>query len=194
MSALLNYRRDEQTVRGSALASTCAFLRGLLGERGLVELVRANFPPQHGEMLLGQIVATQHYPLSVFNRLLDMVARVRADHLRDLREMGRALAAADLKGMYRLFVHASSVEKTLEGLHSMWARYFSEGDLSVVAREPNRWVLELEDSGTSSLYDQALAGFVEEAVSMAGGATALVMAERVAGGRVRFVVRWSSAA
>lgn len=139
-----------------------------------------------------QILPSAWYPLSAQHRFFEACRRLWPSAVEgNMRAMGAEIASADLRGIYKIFIKMASVDRTLRVLVSAWKNYFSEGYAEVVDAQPSLFTADIVDEYHHPLHYFVAAGYIGEAIKLAGGKDVHVdVLPQPAGERVRYVARW----
>jgi hypothetical protein len=124
-------------------------IRGLLKSvkesGGSVPAVLASLPEMEREPFGRQIVASEWYPYAAFVGLVRAIDRIQGKgDLLHARELGRAAAARDLGGTFRIISAVTSPKFLIERGHMFWSKYCDTGRLSLSASRERFFVGRLE--------------------------------------------------
>lgn len=179
-------------IKGTGLAGIRDYLRKTMPDGEFEDFLNRRLSPERVRLFAGLILATTKYPIEVEHELLEAFKAEKPRTCeQELRSMGQDVARKDLKGVYKTLIKLASVERTLATIPAAWGFYFSNGTAKLVDKTPGRYVYTIDDPTAHSLQHPITAGWLEEAVTVAGAKTAQVQIE--AGehsDQVRMVVTW----
>jgi hypothetical protein len=124
-------------------------LRGLLksvkDSGGSIPAVLAALPDAERATFDRPIVASEWYPYAAFVGLVRAIDRIQGKgDLASARELGRAAAARDLGGTFRIISAVASPRFLIERGHMFWSKYCDAGRLSLTANNERFFTGRLE--------------------------------------------------
>jgi uncharacterized protein (TIGR02265 family) len=158
-------------IRGHVLLSRLKFVRDLAGEAGL-EKVLAALPAPDRDLLSGMVPLVSWYPLELELRLDAAIAGVLSpgDKSRIYRELGRASAEKNLKGVHRTYVRQGDPHYLLASAPLIYAAYYALGRRTYEKTGERSAVLRTFDASNVTAADcLTVVGWHERAIELCGG-------------------------
>jgi hypothetical protein len=169
-------------VKGQQFHSGLVAFTELYDEQFRRDVLRTTPGPGGDSLRDGSLLPSSFYPASWYGAMLRAACALRPEAFNLAREVGRASAARDLKGIYRVVFSALSPETVIKRAPRLFKLFYSGGQVDLLELGPRSARV-----GYSACYGfdrniwQDLQGGTE-AVFQATGARALVLKAEQGGG------------
>jgi uncharacterized protein (TIGR02265 family) len=179
------------TVKGTAFRGYRKYLDTKLDDASRAELL-ASLEPRVRTLVEGDgLLVSSMYPIEYQHRFLEAFAALVGDEApARLHAMGVVVAETDLGGVYRMFIWAASVPRTLQVLSKVWNNYFSTGHATWHPEGPGDGTMLIKDRHQHPLHHPIVSGYIETAMRLAGGKKGLVDRVEAKGDTVSFHCTW----
>jgi uncharacterized protein (TIGR02265 family) len=158
-------------IKGHILLSRLQYVRDAAGEAKLVEVL-ARLTAEDRAVLSGMILPVTWYPLDLNLALDGAIASVLSPHdkSRVFREMGRASAEQNLKGVHRPYLREGDPHFLLSSSPRIYAAYYAVGSRTYEKVGERAAVLRTFDAETVSATDcLTVIGWHQRAIELSGG-------------------------
>lgn len=184
-------------VKGTAVRARLEYVRANFGEGGLAKVLSA-LQPEHRELVRGDIVISEWYPLSLSDDILGCVENLFGEGNGTLcQEIGAASCRNGLRTVYGVFTTGNEVnisDKLARTTRLLWKTYYDEGDLLTVSTGPTSIESELTGVVVKTPWlCHVLTGYIRAHIEVLGGhQVQLVHTEcrTRKQGRCRWIGRW----
>lgn len=149
-------------IKGTAVKATAEYVKAKFP--GRFKEWMDTMPAKSGNILRQSIYATNWYPLtdSVIVPTAHLGKMFFNNETEGAREVGKYSAELSLNGIYKIFVRISSPSFVLSRATSVFATYYSPGEIKIVESSSTHAVLRfLEFEKQDSLILHRIAGWVE---------------------------------
>ena len=158
-------------IRGHVLLSRLKYVRDAAGEAGLQRVLEA-LPADDRETLSGIVPLVSWYPLQLEHRLDAAIALTLSpgDKGRIYRELGRASAEKNLKGVHRTYVREGDPHYLLASSPLIYAAYYAVGRRTCEKVGERCAILRTFDAESVTAADcLTVVGWHERAIELCGG-------------------------